>query len=439
MFTIILCFLAATGIAHRVPEILGYQTIWSDSFDGSAGSLPDTSKWNIQQWYKELNSDYQEYKASPNNVHVTGDGFLRIIPRRDLSAERGWTSGRIESTYTFTPTPATKTIIQSSIRLGDGNLDKKQGIWPAFWLLGDSHRTGGPYWPECGELDIMEHVNGYLSTYAAIHCDKAPGGICKEKEGISASVHLPDAGTDWHTYKVVIDRTPRRWEDETIEFWVDDQLIQQVTGKRIGNPDVWKSIARNKMFMIFNVAVGGDWPQPPQRDTIDGLGAGMEVGYVAHYVKEISEEDTRFRVEHYYDKDEDLQALYPDPTPPENPDKYYVPPPPDYPKTHGYPMDSYNYPPVPQAPPPPPPVGVPPPPPVGMPPPPPVGMPPPPPVGMPPPPPVGAPPPPPVGPPPLGDERIPYSQEPYHNSDHYYDYGQNPPHDYYDYWGDNDK
>uniref|UniRef100_A0A0D2YJY8 GH16 domain-containing protein n=1 Tax=Fusarium oxysporum (strain Fo5176) TaxID=660025 RepID=A0A0D2YJY8_FUSOF len=391
MFTIILCFLAATGIAHRVPEILGYQTIWSDSFDGSAGSLPDTSKWNIQQWYKELNSDYQEYKASPNNVHVTGDGFLRIIPRRDLSAERGWTSGRIESTYTFTPTPATKTIIQSSIRLGDGNLDKKQGIWPAFWLLGDSHRTGGPYWPECGELDIMEHVNGYLSTYAAIHCDKAPGGICKEKEGISASVHLPDAGTDWHTYKVVIDRTPRRWEDETIEFWVDDQLIQQ--------------------------------PQPPQRDTIDGLGAGMEVGYVAHYVKEISEEDTRFRVEHYYDKDEDLQALYPDPTPPENPDKYYVPPPPDYPKTHGYPMDSYNYPPVPQAPPPPPPVGVPPPPPVGM----------------PPPPPVGAPPPPPVGPPPLGDERIPYSQEPYHNSDHYYDYGQNPPHDYYDYWGDNNK
>ncbi|RKK35870.1 hypothetical protein BFJ66_g13763, partial [Fusarium oxysporum f. sp. cepae] len=357
--------------------------------------------------------------------------ILRIIPRRDLSAERGWTSGRIESTYTFTPTPATKTIIQSSIRLGDGNLDKKQGIWPAFWLLGDSHRTGGPYWPECGELDIMEHVNGYLSTYAAIHCDKAPGGICKEKEGISASVHQPDAGTDWHTYKVVIDRTPRRWEDETIEFWVDDQLIQQVTGKRIGNPDVWKSIARNKMFMIFNVAVGGDWPQPPQRDTIDGLGAGMEVGYVAHYVKEISEEDTRFRVEHYYDKDEDLQALYPDPTPPENPDKYYVPPSPDYPKTHGYPMDSYNYPLVPQAPPPPPPVGVPPPPPVGV--------PPPPPVGVPPPPPVGAPPPPPAGPPPLGDERIPYSQEPYHNSDHYYDYGQNPPHDYYDYWGDNDK
>ncbi|KAK2925586.1 hypothetical protein FoTM2_013952 [Fusarium oxysporum f. sp. vasinfectum] len=329
-FTIILCFLAATGTAHIVPEILGYRTIWSDSFDGSAGSLPDTSKWNIQQWYKELNSDYQEYKASPNNVHVTGDGFLRIIPRRDLSAERGWTSGRIESTYTFTPTPATKTIIQSSIRLGDGNLDKKQGIWPAFWLLGDSHRTGGPFWPECGELDIMEH---------------APGGICKEKEGISASVHLPDAGTDWHTYKVVIDRTPRRWEDETIDFWVDDQLIQQVKGKRIGNPDVWKSIARNKMFMIFNVAVGGDWPQPPQLDTIDGLGAGMEVGYVAHYVKEISEEDTRFRIEHYYDKDEDLQALYPDPHPPENPDKYYVPPPPDYPKTHGYPMDSYNYPP----------------------------------------------------------------------------------------------
>ncbi|KAG7406247.1 Beta-glucanase [Fusarium oxysporum f. sp. rapae] len=429
-FTIILyLLLATTGTAHIVPEIAGYRTIWSDSFDGSAGSLPDTSKWNIQQWYKDLNGDHQEYRASPNNVHVTGNGILRIVPRRDLSAKRGWTSGRIESTYTFTPTPGTKTVIQGSIRLGNAHPAKKQGIWPAFWLLGDSHRTGGPIWPECGELDIMEHVNGETSTYAAVHCDKAPGGICKEKKGISEAVHLPDAGTDWHTYKVVIDRTPRRWEDETVDFWVDDEHIQQVKGKRIGNPDVWETIARNKMFMILNVAIGGDWPQPPQPDTVDGLGASMEVGYVAHYVKEVSEKDTRFRVDHYYDEDDDLQDLYPDLYPPDNLDKYYPPPPTDYPEVHGYPMDSYNYPPVPQVPAPQPQV----PPPL-----PPVGAPPPPPVGAPPPPPV-PPPQPPVPAPPPGDGQIPCFQDPYCDGDHYYDYDQNPPHDYYDYWGDYDK
>ncbi|KAF5681496.1 endo-1,3-beta-glucanase, partial [Fusarium denticulatum] len=289
----ILCFLATTGTAWNVPEIPGYRIMWYDNFEGVAGSLPDTSKWNIQHWYQDLNGDHQEYRASPVNVHLM-NRFLHIHPWRDPTAAKGWTSGRIESTYTFTPAPGIKTIVQADIELGFAPKGRKNGIWPAFWLLGDSHRTGGPIWPACGELDIMEHVNSEHETYAAVHCDRSPGGICGEKKGIAASYFHPDMAMSMVTYKVVIDRTPTVWQDESVNFYVEDELFHTVTGAQIGDPEVWKTIAWNKMFIILNVAVGGDWPGPPVDYTFEGRKAGMKVGYVAHYEQQASAQDTAY-------------------------------------------------------------------------------------------------------------------------------------------------
>ena len=37
-------------------------------------------------------------------------------------------------------------------------LPESQGMWPAFWLLGNNITTIP--WPACGEADIMEHIDG---------------------------------------------------------------------------------------------------------------------------------------------------------------------------------------------------------------------------------------------------------------------------------------
>lgn len=260
--------LLATVLAKKTPSYDGYDLIWEDTFDGKAGSSPDTVKWNLMDWYKNLNGDFQTYTSSTYNLQLSGKGTVRIIPWRETTAVRGWTSGRMESKYVFTPTPGAITVVEARIRVGDSPPENKQGIWPAFWLLGDSHRNGGPIWPACGEIDIMEIFSGEQLGYGAIHCDKNPGGICNENTGISGSIGLLDGGKGWHTWRAVFDRTKPTWVQESVTIYLDGVQFHKVTGARINNEAVWKTIAANKIHFILNVAVGGDrvsWISVPIR------------------------------------------------------------------------------------------------------------------------------------------------------------------------------
>jgi hypothetical protein len=44
---------------------------------------------------------------------------------------------------------------------------------------------------------------------------------------------------------------------------MDSKQYHQVTGARIGNINVWKSLAEMLLFFILNVAVGGGWVSFP--------------------------------------------------------------------------------------------------------------------------------------------------------------------------------
>ena len=45
--------------------------------------------------------------------------------------------------------------------------DKKQGTWPAIWLLSETIIEEG--WPQCGEIDIMKHINVEDQIYGSLH------------------------------------------------------------------------------------------------------------------------------------------------------------------------------------------------------------------------------------------------------------------------------
>ncbi|KAK4109815.1 glycoside hydrolase family 16 protein [Canariomyces notabilis] len=276
-FGALLPFLLPLASAWNAPSYSGYQLVWSDSFAGASATLPNENNWNIIDGNLGVNNELQTYRRNTRQVQTSGGNTLQLVPWREGN---GWTSGRIESKYTFTPQPGRRTMAEAQIRFGGNPTSTKQGIWPAFWLLGDSIRHGTG-WPACGELDIMETVNGQLTGYGTMHCDVYPGGICNEPTGRGASVNIPSQ--DWQRWRIVWDRTSGDWRRETITWFLNDNQYHQIRGDQINNQNVWASMTAKPLYFILNVAVGGNWPGNPNGNTLDGYGAMMEVGYVAQY------------------------------------------------------------------------------------------------------------------------------------------------------------
>ncbi|KAH9985517.1 family 16 glycosyl hydrolase [Xylariaceae sp. FL0662B] len=267
-----------TASAESAPGYGGYNNIWTETFDGAAGATVNQNNWNIITGINN-NNEWQQYTTSNQNLQLSGGATVQIVPRKDSSGQ--WTSARIESKYTFTPVAGAVTRAEARIRFGDNPTANKQGLWPAFWLLGNSIRSGVS-WPGCGELDIMETINGLLTGYGTIHCDTYPGGACNEPTGIGGSAALPDNG--WHTWRIEWNRRASTWQGETITWFMDGNQFFQVAGSRVNNQAVWSTIAQSPLFFILNVAVGGDWPGAPNGNTLDGYGSMMEIAYVAQYL-----------------------------------------------------------------------------------------------------------------------------------------------------------
>ena len=52
---------------------------------------------------------------------------------------------------------------------------KYKGAWPAVWLMGESKLA----WPNNGEIDILEAINGETKIFASIHSKNHNGGECQ--------------------------------------------------------------------------------------------------------------------------------------------------------------------------------------------------------------------------------------------------------------------
>ncbi|KAI6778175.1 uncharacterized protein J7T54_002710 [Emericellopsis cladophorae] len=273
--------LVTVVVAWQSPQYNGYTRRWQATFIGQADALPNSNNWNVINSAQVYNNELQRYTNKKANIRFNGNGALQLIPRRDATAPGGWTSGRIESKYTLTPTAGKITRVESSLRIAGNPQKNKQGLWPAFWMLGASYRQGVK-WPECGEIDIMENINGQSIGYGVVHCDKGPGGACNEPIGLASTTALPD--NQFHVWRVEIDRTNSDFKKQTITWYMDDVQFHRVTGEQVNNSGVWATLAQKPLYIILNVAMGGDWAGSPNANTWGGTGSMMEIGYVAHYV-----------------------------------------------------------------------------------------------------------------------------------------------------------
>ncbi|KAL2149058.1 hypothetical protein VTH82DRAFT_1744 [Thermothelomyces myriococcoides] len=276
----LLALYSSLACATPAPAYPGFKLVWSDTFPGAAGATPNKKKWNIITDV-QTNDEVQHYSTSNKNLQISGGDTVQLVPFKNSKGR--WTSARIETKKAFTPKKGKLTMFEATIRFGDTPAIHKQGMWPAFWLLGDSIHHGTP-WPRCGELDIMETVNGLPTAYGTTHCGNGEkGGPCNEPFGRGGAVPLLDY--DWHTWSLQIDRTNKEggWKAETIRWLLDGNVFHEVRGSDIGDQAIWGTLAHSPMFIILNVAVGGTWPGAPNALTADGYGSMMEVEYVAVY------------------------------------------------------------------------------------------------------------------------------------------------------------
>lgn len=240
-------------------KVEDWELVWSDEFDG-----PEIDK---NTWVFEIgngpngwgNNELEYYKEENASIE---DGVL-IIEAREETVSTSYKDYHYTSTRMKTEGKYEFTYGRVEIR---AKLPKGKGIWPALWMLGKDIKTKG--WPRCGEIDIMELVGHEPATvHGTIH---APYSYGANGIGAAYSLKRGDFSDDFHIFAI-------EWDEDEIEWYVDDVLYHVVNKDEIG-PD-W--VFDHDFFFIFNVAVGGNWPGSPDKTTV--FPQRMYVDYIRVY------------------------------------------------------------------------------------------------------------------------------------------------------------
>jgi beta-glucanase (GH16 family) len=221
------------------------QLVWSDEFD--TGTALDPAVWSYDLGDSGWgNQELQEYTSAAENVRLE-NGNLVITVKKSGSGDEGtrFTSARVRTQDKVTFKYGR---IEARIKMPD----LADGLWPAFWTLGNNFSTVG--WPSCGELDIVEMGNG----------DAISAGMVNQRVGSTAHWDnngsyagygrflntAEDLNDDYHIFSM-------DWTPETVTTYIDGKQIWQMRIKldQCASCDEF----HKPHFAILNVAVGGTY------------------------------------------------------------------------------------------------------------------------------------------------------------------------------------
>jgi beta-glucanase (GH16 family) len=212
-----------------------WKLVWSDEFNYNG--LPDSTKWTAETGgHGWGNNELQYYtKGRKENAWVE-NGMLIIEARKETYQEKKYTSARL-----ITKRKGDWQYGKIDVR---AKLPKGFGTWPAIWMLGS---TTPLKWPDDGEIDIMEHVgfnHGFI--HASVHTKKYNHVIGTQK---TDTIQIKDCSENFHVYSV-------EWNADSVIVVVDGNQYFRFANERSGYA-AWPF--DNKMYLILNIAVGGNW------------------------------------------------------------------------------------------------------------------------------------------------------------------------------------
>ncbi len=215
----------------RPPAAPSGNYVFSDEFDGPAGSAPDGSKWAVAtarehikdptQW--ELPENIGQYRDDRRNVFLDGKSNLVIKAARDGHTFYG---GKVQSRWRGGVGHTWEARIKLDCLTA--------GAWPAYWLGNEDQ----------GEIDIFEwYGNGNWLPATTVHA-KANGG-----EHVSARITMDSA---WHTWRC-------QWDESGMRFWRDyvDGAAPYFSASADSLPDWPFNGPGYTVYPVFNLAVAG--------------------------------------------------------------------------------------------------------------------------------------------------------------------------------------
>ena len=268
------------------PNIASGTLVWSEEFSnsGTTNILPSSSTWTYDTGFQCCgNNELETYCAAGSttspcdpgnpNAYIDTTGILHIVGRNPSGTT--YTSARMKTEGLFS-------FMYGRIE-ARMLLPESQGMWPAFWLLGNNIVTLS--WPGCGELDVMEHIDGsnpppyaggtppgYDWIAGSVH----GGTSSKEENGSENYTSNGFSAAAWHTYGMI-------WTKGQIQYYVDDPSNIYATYKSTDSawsPTPWP-FDQGPQFIILNLAIGGSWPGNPDATTV--FPGDMQVDYVRIY------------------------------------------------------------------------------------------------------------------------------------------------------------
>jgi beta-glucanase (GH16 family) len=257
--------ISGCGTETEPEEVDNREIVWQDEFDVDGPVDPDNWIFDIGTGEEIFgqpgwgNNEQQYYTDRSENIRVE-DGMLHITAREESFEGSSYTSAKILTRGIFERTYGR---YEARIQLPFG-----QGIWPAFWLLGDDS-NGTVIWPQIGEIDIMEY-RGQEPTviHGSVH---GPGYSAGNAVTSRYTLTNGRFDTEFHVFAI-------EWGPDFIRYYVDDTLYNEITPDDVNGEWVFND---NTFYIILNVAVGGTFVGPPS--PLTPFPQTMMVDYVRVY------------------------------------------------------------------------------------------------------------------------------------------------------------
>lgn len=215
-----------------------WELTWSDEFNENG--LPDSTRWGYDVGgHGWGNHEKQYYTAARMENARVENGLLIIEARKEIMDSSEYTSARL-----VTRGKMDWLYGRFEIR---AKLPSGRGTWPAIWMLPTQQSYGDNYWPENGEIDIMEHVGFHQGhIHASAHSIKYYWRIGTQR---TDTTYSNDVSEKFHDYIL-------EWDPEVMKVYMDDSLFFTSTNDKTG----WEAWPFDKPFYLpLNIAVGGDW------------------------------------------------------------------------------------------------------------------------------------------------------------------------------------